>query len=402
MNAVIVDGDISYPATSGKRLRTLNLLLRLARRHKVTYIARNAVGSPDTRAAREFLQDHGVEVVFVEHPLGRKAGPKFLARLALNLLSPLPYSVASHRSTPMRAAVSRFAAANRVDVWQFEWPPYMAALTHPGRKVVIAHNVDTLIWQRFYETETRPLRRLFLRQQWRKFERYEQRAFKEADWVVAVSEDDARIIRDQFGMPHVAVVDNGIDRAYYEAVTPRRDPNRILFLGALDWRPNLDAVHLLLDRIFPEVVRQQPNAILDIVGRNPPKNLPERVRAVPGVRLHADVADVRPYLGESALMAVPLRIGGGSRLKILEALACGLPVVSSEVGAEGLCLQPGRDLVLVKRAEDMAAALVEGLRAPGPVREMAEQGRRVVLERYDWDALALKLEQVWERCARGD
>src|SRR5262245_22349213 len=102
MNAVIVDGDISYPTTSGKRLRTLHLMLRLARRHRVTYIARNAAGSSDSAQAREFLQDHGVETIFVEHPLGRKSGLSFYGRLALNLLSPLPYSVASHRSAPMR------------------------------------------------------------------------------------------------------------------------------------------------------------------------------------------------------------------------------------------------------------------------------------------------------------
>src|SRR6185436_17999070 len=103
-------------------------------------------------------------------------------------------------------------------------------------------------------------------------------------------------------------------------------------------RPNLDAVQVLLDQIFPAVLAQHPNAILDIVGRNPPKGLAERVRAVPGARLHADVPDVRPFLAECGVMAVPLRIGGGSRLKILEALACGLPVISTRVGAEGLLL----------------------------------------------------------------
>ena len=172
MNAVIVDGDISYPATSGKRLRTLNLLLRLAQRHRVTYIGRGAAGSPEAVTAREFLHDHGIETIIVDHPLARKSGLRFFGRLALNLLSPLPYSVALHRSGPMREVVSRYAANHRVDVWQFEWPPYMAALQPPGRgpKVVIAHNVDTLIWQRFYETETRPWQRLFLRQQWKKFD----------------------------------------------------------------------------------------------------------------------------------------------------------------------------------------------------------------------------------------
>src|SRR5205807_7999146 len=106
----------------------------------------------------------------------------------------------------------------------------------------------------------------------------------------------------------------GIDRAFFEQVQGQRDPSCILFLGALDWRPNLDAVGLLLDKIFPKVYAQQPDAKLAIVGRHPPAGLLQRAAQTPGVELHADVADVRPYLAESGVMAVPLRIGGGSRL----------------------------------------------------------------------------------------
>src|SRR5262249_36375241 len=156
------------------------------------------------------------------------------------------------------------------------------------------------------------------------------------------------------------------DRAYFEAVRGSREPGRILFLGALDWRPNLDAVGLLLDRIFPEVYAQEPSARLCIVGRNPPEALVKRVRSLVGVELYADVADVRPFLAQSGVMTVPLRIGGGSRLKILEALACSLPVISTAVGAEGLELRPGQEYLLADGADEMARELVRCIRDPGP------------------------------------
>jgi glycosyltransferase involved in cell wall biosynthesis len=200
-------------------------------------------------------------------------------------------------------------------------------------------------------------------------------------------------------MPRVEVVENGIDREYFEAVRAAREATCILFLGALDWRPNLDAVGLLLDRIFPAVLAREPSARLCIVGRSPPPSLRERAGRAASVELHADVADVRPFLARCGVMAVPLRIGGGSRLKILEALACGLPVVSTTVGAEGLALRPGEDYLLADGPDAMAQALAHCLRFPESARATAERGRRVVYAQYDWDALADKLERVWEKAA---
>jgi glycosyltransferase involved in cell wall biosynthesis len=301
----------------------------------------------------------------------------------------------------MRQAIRGHAAQRRVDLWQFEWAPYIAT-THglPGARVLTAHNVDSLIWQRYYETERHPLKRWYIQQQWRKFQRYERRLFAEVTRVVAVSDEDAALMREHFGVAHVDVVDNGVDRTYFAHVVADSDPRRILFLGSLDWRPNLDALEVMLDRIFPQVLAQEPAARLCVVGRNPSASLVRRLQSAPGVELHANVADVRPYLGACGMLAVPLRIGGGSRLKILEALAAGLPVISTRIGAEGLHLQGGRDLVVVEGVEEMAGALVETIRDPGPAREMASVGRRVVREQYDWDVLAGKLEQVWEGCRR--
>src|SRR5262249_11222348 len=148
----------------------------------------------------------------------------------------------------------------------------------------------------------------------------------------------------------------------------------------LDWRPNLDAVGLLIDQIFPRVSRDIPAAKLLIVGRNPPPWLRRRASGRKGVELHADVPDVRPYLAKSGILVVPLRLGGGSRLKILEAAACGLPVVSTRVGAEGLSLEPGKHLTIVDDVNDMASALVSAIGCPGPGLAMARSARNRILE----------------------
>lgn len=401
MNVAIIDGDVSYPATSGKRLRTLNLLLQAAKRHRLFYIGRCAADSEEARLAPAFLREHGIESSLVHHPVPRKSGMAFHARLFVNLLSSLPYSVSSHRCELMRRAVSELAGRVRIDVWQLEWAPYIETIDAaiPGLRIVMAHNVDTVIWQRYYETERNPLKKVAVKAQWRKFRRFEEAAFRQASRVVAVTEEDAQLIRDQFGQPRVDVVENGIDRAFFEPIKSQRNASRILYLGSLDWRPNLDAVRLLLDEIFPRVRAQQPGAELFIVGRNPPAGLIDRVRRTAGAELHADVSDVRPYLAESGVMAVPLRIGGGSRLKILEAIASGLPVVASKVAAEGLRLQPGLDYVQAGE-EQMADALVYAIRAPGEMQAMAQRGRRLVLETYDWEALARTLEGSWERGVR--
>lgn len=400
MHVVIVDGDLSYPATSGKRLRTLHLMLPLARRHRLTYIARGSGREEESQKARIFLGDQGIETIVVDDPLPRKSGPVFYARLAANLLSSFPYSAASHQSSAMTKAVEDYAAKYAVDLWQFEWTPYVGTVRGlpAPRKLVVAHNVDSLIWQRYYESEDQPLKRWYVWQQWRKFESFERRVFAEATRVVTVSPEDAAILRDRFEIPRVDVVDNGIDKAYFQSVLRAGDPRQVLFLGSLDWRPNLDALGLLLDQVFPQVRAQEPTARLCIVGRNPPPSLVKHVGTLANVELHANVADVRPFLAESGVMAVPLRIGGGSRLKILEALATGLPVVSTRVGAEGLSLRPGEDLVVVEKVEQMPSALVDCIRNPERAQVLAQTGRRRVLDLYDWDGLAGKLEHVWEKC----
>jgi glycosyltransferase involved in cell wall biosynthesis len=369
----------------------------LAQRHRITLIAHRNAEAED---ANRFLREHGIQTVLVNRTVPAKSGLSFYARLVANLVSPFPYSVASHSSEALRNAVRTFPDGQRVDLWQAEATALIDALADLDGvpKVVIAHNVESLIWQRYFEVEPKPVKRWYIKRQWHKFERFERRALAAASRVVAVSDQDARLIRGQFAVQRVDVVDNGIDRPYFEAVQANRDPRQILFLGGFDWRPNLDAVELLLEQVFPAVRAAEPSAHLCLVGRRPPETLVRRISTITGVDLHADVPDVRPYLAKSGVMVVPLRIGGGSRLKILEALATGLPVVSTSVGAEGLELVAGRHYVAADDSEALARKLLACLRDPAPARAMAEQGRQRVLERYDWDHLADRLERVWFDC----
>lgn len=402
MRVAVVNETLPYPATAGNRIRTLNLIQRLATRHQVTYICRAAESPIETRAGIEHLHKRGIRTVIADWAPSPKRGVAFYGKLASNVTSPLPYAVAAHNSKAMREAIRRMALAREFDLWQFEWLAYADAVADvpDTRTLVIAHNVESLIWKRYAQTEKSALKALYLREQYRKFRSFERRVFGKVSGVVCVSEEDAKLAISEFSPRRVWVVDNGIDRAYFEQANGERLANTILFLGSLEWRPNLDAVKLLLDSIFPEVRRIMPDAKLQIVGRRPPQWLKDAAACTANVELFADVADVRPYLAAASVMAVPLRVGGGSRLKILEGLACGLPVVSTPVGCEGLAIRTGKELSVIEDPHQFAKGLCDAIRRPEESRAMAEAGRRLVYEKYDWDVLANRLETTWDQVIR--
>ena len=408
LNIAVLDEELPFPLTSGKRIRTFNLLRRLATRHKVTVLCHRNPDRTEALDAEDAFRAAGIDTIVVDRAVPSKSGAGFYARLAGNLLSPLPYSVSTHASPELSEAVRTFANENTVDVWHCEWTPYAQVLLdalgeqiHSTAWSVMAHNVESLIWRRYVETADNSMKRWYIRKQLQKFERFERWAYSSATASIAVSREDAALMRTEFGATRVKVVDNGVDVDYFRPQRDvERDPAQMLFMGSLDWRPNQDAAEQLLNEVLPRVRAQVPHATAVLVGRRPPEWLRSLAAATPGAELHADVPDVRPFLARCGFLTVPLRIGGGSRLKILEALAAETPVVSTRVGAEGLELTPDRDLLVANTLDEMVKLTLDAIRRPEELQDTAERGRRQVLARYSWELLAERLDSVWTAVAR--
>ena len=178
LHIAVLDEELPFPLNSGKRLRTFNLLRRLAQRHRITYLCHRNANADEAVSARQALMDVGIQPVVVEYAIPAKSGLGFYARLFGNLFSSLPYSVATHTSRALRQAVHQLAATDPPDLWHCEWTPYAQTLRHfhgkPIPWLVMAHNLESLIWQRYMETEAHPLKRWYIRQQWRKYEAFER------------------------------------------------------------------------------------------------------------------------------------------------------------------------------------------------------------------------------------
>jgi glycosyltransferase involved in cell wall biosynthesis len=396
MRVVVLDEECPWPLDSGKRIRTVELLRRLAPEFRIAMVFPRDPEVPE--ASLDALRALGVEPLPVPRRAPRKRGARFAWDLFRNLFTSRPYMAMAHRSRRVEARVREEAAG--ADLVHVEWTPLVVNVPADVAVpiVVTAHNVEADVWERSAGNERGRARRAYLALQARKVRRLEDACLRRADAVIAVSAHDAERIRERSGNPRVSVVENGVDTARF-APDPgaRVDPASTLFVGSLDWRPNQDAVAWFLSDVWARVRARRPDARFSVVGRAPPPWLVERLGAAEGATLHASVPDVRPHVASAAVCVVPLRAGGGSRLKICEALAMGRPVVSTTVGAEGLSL--GGGVAIADGADAFAEAVLDALADPAGAAARAARGRAAVLARHDWDRLARVQADVWATTA---
>ena len=400
MHILWIKTELLHPVDKGGRIRTYNMLRELRRAHRVTYLTLDDGGASPNALAR--AGEYANEVVRVPFRTRPKRSPGFYAELVANLASPLPYAVAKYRSPEMTRRLERLVAVGDVDVvvCDFLFPALNVPRALGVPTVLFQHNVEAAIWRRHYEVAANPLKRAYMREQWRRMRAYEGAECRRFDHVVAVSESDRDTIAAGYGVESVSAVPTGVDTAFFRpSGTAPREPHDLVFTGSMDWLPNEDAVVHFVEHVFPVVRRAVPGATFTVVGRHPTPRVLALAEREPGVRVTGGVPDVRPYVERAALFVVPIRIGGGTRLKIYEAMAMERAVVSTTVGAEGLPLRPGVDVVIADGDAAFADAVIRLLRAPEDAAVVAHEGATVVRERFGWRHVAELFAAACERAA---
>ncbi len=384
-----------WPLNTGGRLRTFHTVSELSRRHRVHLMTTHGPGDdPDELVAR---LPHCERVLSVPHRIPKQGTAQFAISLAQSWISSLPIDIWKCRVPALRREVERLLTAGGIDVCVAD---FLAATPNvpfrgPVPVVLFEHNIEYMIWKRLSENASQVWRRVILDCEWRKMRRYEARACAKADLTVAVSEVDRALLAANAPGARIRPIPTGVDTTFFTPNGSGELSGSLVFTGSMDWFPNEDAILHFMDAILPRIRQEIPHVSLTVVGRSPTPRL--RIAAAgAGVNVTGTVDDVRPHVAEAAVYVVPLRIGGGTRLKIFEALAMGKAVVATTVGAEGLPLIPGEHFLQADDPAGFARAVVSLLQDPAQRRSLGAAGRRLIEERYSWSHVAREFERRCE------
>jgi glycosyltransferase involved in cell wall biosynthesis len=274
----------------------------------------------------------------------------------------------------------------------------------PGAfKVLDAHNALWLLYKRLWETMPPGLRKSILGRDWRLLKSYEGRVVRAFDAVLAVSHEDERALQEAAGQPaagqpvDVVVIPVAIDTGEIVVVERRASPNHILHIGTMYWPPNIDGVKWFVERVYPLIRQRRPDVRFDVIGARPPAELLALNDAGLGIRVTDYVEDCTPYQQQAAVMVVPLRAGGGMRVKILNGLAEGIPIVSTTLGCEGIEVTPGRDILVGDTPEAFGAEVLRVLNDPDLGWQLAANGRLLAEGVYDYRNACRPLDDVYAR-----
>jgi sugar transferase (PEP-CTERM/EpsH1 system associated) len=383
------------PPDTGGRIRSYNILRELARLHSVTFFTFYAAHANDQHPTLNQLFEEAISI-----PLSLPA-PKSLGELldyAPYLLTLQSYSLMKYCVPQVRRQLRSLLQRQNFDVIVCDFVFAAPAIPWDIRcpKVLFTHNVEAIIWKRHYEVARNLLWKALSWREWKTMERAERIYLKKANHVLTVSEADRGVFQSFLDPSRISVIPTGVDLDFFQPYRGDETENSLVFTGSMDWLPNEDGIFYFVEQVLPRIREQVPEVSLTVVGRNPSLRLRDLASREKSIRLTGWVEDVRPYLARGAVCIVPLRIGGGTRIKIFEAMAMQKAVVSTTVGAEGLPVQHNENVVLADDPGEFARQTVELLRNTARRQQIGAAAHKMVSERYGWHGVAQGFADILE------
>jgi glycosyltransferase involved in cell wall biosynthesis len=385
------------PAHSGGDIRSYQILRRLASIHELVFLSYYC-GERDTEYETELARQFPGSVCLCTGKRGLNSAWRGLDYL-LRVATPAPYAVSRFQSVRVQEKLNIWFEGKRFDVAVCDFLD--ATVNFPSRlaipTILFQHNVESEIWRRHAVAECNPVKKLLYQVEFKKMLSYEQTAVRKFHHIIAVSEHDRHLMSGWTDSARITVVPTGVDLQQYRPgpISGVVDP-LVLFVGAMDWEPNVDAAEYFCRDIWPPIQAKVPGARFRIVGRNPVRRVQKLASS--SIEVTGSVPSIVDHLRESALVVVPLRVGGGTRIKIYEAMATGKAVVSTSVGAEGLDVHHGQDIVLADGPIGFAEA-VTALLQDVELRRCYERAAAALAAKYDWAAIGDKFGQGLETVA---
>ncbi len=387
MNILFITPYPPYPPEAGGKIRSYNLIREVARHHDVVLFTLADVTDLEKMRAHfsQFLRS--VEVFPVE-PMGwlrKKMRPDFFRHF---------------HSPGLEKRLQEQLSRPGIDVIHVEELCLLDVLPRTRTpKILGRQKIDTFFYRALYESDGR-LKSFKWQSDLVKMVRQEKRAKKIFNGHVLCSEVDANRLRILTGKINYRVVPNGVDLDYFKPAPSAGERRTLVFTGSMDYEPNVDGARFFVEEVWPRIREQAPDVEVLFVGHRPTDSVLELAEQ-PGVTITGSVADVRPYIRDASAVIVPIRIGEGTRLKILEAMAMRKPVVSTPPGAEGLRVKDGEHISLAKNAEDFALRTLRLLENADEAERIAAGGYEAVHRSYGWDAIARSLVKFYEELAAG-
>lgn len=395
MKLLQLTGRLPYPPDDGGKIGIFNLTKYLSLRgHRIVLLSITSSRKKETSRNIEGLRKWcDVRTVY-------KNTETNLWGLFLNLFFKIPYPISKYHTSKVKDAIRKILSNGRFDLVHIDslHMAYYAEFIQREFKLPVVlreHNVQTTIMERYYRRQENPLIKLYAYLQWQKMHKYEAKICEIFDKCLMITEADKKRVKRMNPSVKTCIIPAGVDTSYFYPLKIKEELRSLVFVGDLSWLPNVDALLWFYARVWPRIKKAFLQVKFYVIGRRPPQKIRKLSKKDQNIMVTGFVTDVRPYVAKCSVYIVPLRIGGGMRLKILEAMAMERPVVATSVGAEGIMATDRENIMIADSEANFAERVIELLKDANVRRRLAQGGKRLVEQEYRWESIVEGLEKEY-------